>query len=70
MALTNVDMAEEALSLPSADRAGLAKLLIQSLEDDPCTDAEIKDDLTRRFQDLLSGQDSGLTFPEVFGHPL
>ena len=66
MALMNLDVAEEALSLSSAERAGLAKLLIQSLEDDPRTDAEIKDDLTQRLKDLVSGQDSGLTFAEVF----
>ncbi len=69
MALLNLDMAEEALSLSPAERAGLAKLLIQSLEDDPRTDAEIKDDLTRRLKDLISGQDSGLTFSEIFGSP-
>lgn len=70
MALMNLDVAEEALSLSSAERAGLAKLLIQSLEDDPRTDAEITGDLTRRLKDLVSGQDSGLTFAEVFGRPL
>ena len=69
MTTTNLAVAEEALSLPPAERADLAKLLIQSLEDDPRTDAEIKEDLTRRFKDLLSGKDSGLTFQEVFGSP-
>jgi putative addiction module component (TIGR02574 family) len=72
MALTNLAVAEEALSLSlsPADRADLARLLIQSLEDDSRTDAEIKDDLTRRLKDLVSGKDSGLTFQEVFGSPL
>lgn len=65
MTTTNLAVAEEALSLPPAERADLAKLLIQSLEDDPRTDAEIKEDLTQRFKDLLSGKDSGLTFPEA-----
>jgi len=69
MALTNLDVAEEALSLAPAERAELARLLIQSLEHDPRTDAEIKDDLTRRFNDLISGRDTGLTFEEVFGRP-
>ena len=69
MALMNLDVAEEALSLSPADRAGLAKLLIQSLEDDSRTDAEIKADLTQRLTDLISGKDSGLTFAEVFGSP-
>ena len=70
MTLTNLTVAEEALSLAPAERADLAKLLIQSLENDPRTDAEIKDDLTQRLKNLISGQDSGLTFQEVFGRPL
>jgi putative addiction module component (TIGR02574 family) len=70
MALTNLAVAEEALSLSAVERAGLAKLLIQSLEDDSRTDAEIKEDLTQRLKDLISGKDSGLTFEEVFGRPL
>ena len=45
MALTNLAVAEEALSLLPAERAELAKLLILSLEDDPRTDEEIKADL-------------------------
>ena len=69
MTTTNLAVAEEALSLPPAERADLAKLLIQSLEDDPRTDAEIKADLAQRFKNLVSGQDSGLTFQEVFGSP-
>ena len=67
MALMNLDVAEEALSLSPAERANLAKLLIQSLQDDPRTDAEIKEDLSQRLKDLISSQDSGLTFEEVFG---
>ena len=70
MTTTNLAVAEEALSLPPAERADLAKLLIQSLEDDSRTDAEIKEDLTQRLKDLISGKDSGLTFQEVFGSPL
>ena len=70
MALTNLAVAEEALSLSPAERADLARLLIQSLEDDSRTDAEIKDDLTQRLKELVSGKDSGLTFEEVFGRPL
>jgi putative addiction module component (TIGR02574 family) len=67
MALTNMTVAEDALSLSPTERAELAKLLIQSLEDDPRTDTEIKADLSRRLEDLLSGKDPGLTFDEVFG---
>jgi putative addiction module component (TIGR02574 family) len=70
MALNNLAVAEEALSLSPADRVDLAKLLIQSLEGDPRTDEEIKADLNRRLEDLISGKDPGLTFEQVFGTPL
>lgn len=69
MALTNLAVAEEALSLSPGDRADLARLLIQSLKDDPRTDSEIKADLARRLDDLISGKDSGMAFEEVFGSP-
>ena len=39
MALTNLAVAEEALSLSPAERVDLARLLIQSLENDRRTDA-------------------------------
>ena len=70
MALMNLTVAEDALSLSPSERAELAKLLIQSLEDDPRTDEEIKADLTRRLEALVSGTDPGLTFKDVFGAPL
>jgi putative addiction module component (TIGR02574 family) len=69
MALTNLAVAEVALSLSPDERAGLAKLLIQSLESDPRSDAEIKAELKRRLDDLLSGKDAGLSFEEVFEIP-
>jgi putative addiction module component (TIGR02574 family) len=69
MALTNVNVAEEALALPPTERADLAKLLIHSLEDDPRTDAEIKANLSKRLDDLITGRDAGLTFQETFGSP-
>ena len=69
MPLTNLTAAEEALSLSPEDRAALAELLIQSLEADSRTDAEIKAELTRRLEELLSNKDAGLTFHEVFGLP-
>jgi putative addiction module component (TIGR02574 family) len=68
MALTNMAIAEEALSLSPDEQLALVKLLIQSLEADPRTDAEIKTELKTRLDDLLSGRDKGLTFAEVFGH--
>ena len=67
MALTNVAVAEEALSLSPTERVELAKLLIQSLEGDGRTDEEIKAELNRRLEDLVSGKDSGLSFDQVFG---
>jgi cell fate regulator YaaT (PSP1 superfamily) len=67
MSLTNVSVAEEALSLSPTERAGLARLLIESLEGDRRTDREIKADLADRLQKLKSGEDSGLKFDEVFG---
>jgi hypothetical protein len=42
-------------------------LLIQSLETDSRTDAEIKAELTSRLEQLQSKKDEGLDFPEVFG---
>ena len=66
MPLTNVAVAEEALSLSPADRAELAKLLIQSLEGDGRTDSDIKADLKQRLEQLRSGADPGLSFEEVF----
>lgn len=69
MALTNLAIAEEVLSLPPAERADLAKLLIHSLENDHRTDAEIKTELERRLNDLVSGKDAGLSFNQVFGVP-
>ena len=65
--MTNLAVAEGALSLAPADRADLARLLVQGLEEDSRTDAVIKADLTRRLEGLASGRDAGLTFNEVFG---
>ncbi len=55
--------------MSAGERADLAKLLIQSLTDDPRSDAEIRADLAKRFEDLVSGADKGLSFEEVFGRP-
>lgn len=66
MPLNNIAVAEEALSLSPAERVELAKLLIQSLEGDRRTDDEIKAELNRRLEDLISGKDSGLSFQQVF----
>ena len=69
MPLTNLTVAEEALSLPPADRADLARLLIQSLEGDKRSDEETKAELTRRLESLRSGADKGLSFEQVFDAP-
>ena len=69
MPLRNLALAEEALSLPPSERADLAKLLIHSLEDDGRSDAEITTALNRRLDNLLSGNDAGLNFEQVFGAP-
>jgi len=69
MALTNLAVAEEALSLAPTERAALARLLIQSLESDGRSDAEITAELNRRLADLTSGKDAGLNFEQVFGSP-
>lgn len=66
MPITNLAVAEEALSLTPGDRADLARLLVQSLEGDSRTDEAIKADLNRRLEALVSGKDAGLTFKEVF----
>ena len=67
MPLTNLTVAEDALSLSPEDRAALARLLIESLETDSRTDAEIKAELNSRLEKLLSKKDGGLAFDEVFG---
>jgi|WetSurMetagenome_2_1015567.scaffolds.fasta_scaffold347871_2 putative addiction module component (TIGR02574 family) len=69
MPLTNIAVAEEALSLSPQERADLASLLIHSLEGDPRSDADIRADLARRLEQLRLGADSGLTFSEVFDRP-
>ena len=67
MPLTNLTVAEEALSLSPEDRVALARLMIESLGTDSRTDAEIKAELTSRLEELLSKKDEGLSFREVFG---
>jgi hypothetical protein len=69
MPLTNLAVAEKALSLSPLERADLAKLLIESLESDSRLDAEIRFDLKRRLDNLVSGMDHGLNFDQVFGRP-
>ena len=70
MPLTNLTVAEEALSLSPEDRAALARLMIESLETDSRTDSEIKAELNSRLEELLSKKDAGLAFHEVFARTL
>jgi putative addiction module component (TIGR02574 family) len=67
MAFSSIFLAEEALSLPPEQRAELAKLLTESLREDRRSDEEIRTDLQRRFADLKSGKDKGLSFEQTFG---
>jgi putative addiction module component (TIGR02574 family) len=71
MALTCSNLAQEALALMPAERYELAILLMDSLApEDPRSDAEWCKILQRRFEDLQSGKDPGLSFEEVFGEKL
>lgn len=70
MIVRDVSFAEEALSLPASERAGLARLLVESLEGDPRSNAEVRKDLQLRFENLRSGKDVGITFDQVFGEAL
>lgn len=65
MPMNHVSIAEEALSLSPEDRADLARLLIESLEGDRRTDAEIKADLAARLAQLKWGEDPGLSFEDL-----
>ena len=70
MPLCNISVAEEALCLPPEERANLAKLLIDSLENQPDADDQIRAELTQRLERLKSGTDKGLLFEETFGKPM
>ena len=67
MSTTSTYLAEEALALPSDQRAQLAQLLIDSLVGDGRTDGEIRTLLQSRLEALKDGRDAGLTFEQVFG---
>ena len=67
MALTNVYLAEEALSLAPEQRQQLADLLLESLKNDGPSDEELRAMLRSRLAELRSGKDAGMSFEEVFG---
>ncbi len=70
MILKDVSFAEEALSLPAPERAGLARLLVESLEGDPRSDDDVRNALQLRLQKLRSDDDTGMSFEQVFGEAL
>ena len=70
MIVKDVASAEEALSLPASERAGLVKLLVDSLEGEPRSNEEIRTEFQKRLQSLRSGDDKGMTFEQVFGEVL
>jgi putative addiction module component (TIGR02574 family) len=70
MSLTSVYLAEEVLALPVDQRRMLAKLLMDSVQDDGRSDDQIRDELRARLDDLKSGRDPGMSFEEVFGEKL
>ena len=57
MSTTSTYLAEESLALPPAQRTELAQLLIDSLEGDRRSDAEIRAMLEGRLVALTSGKD-------------
>lgn len=67
MSLTSVFLAEEVLALPADQRRMLARLLMDSVQDDGRTDDEIRSELWKRLDGLKSGKDQGMSFEEVFG---
>lgn len=70
MSLTSVYLAEEVLALPVDQRKMLAKLLMDSVQEDGRSDDQIRDELRSRLDDLKSGRDPSMSFEEVFGEKL
>lgn len=65
-------LATQALDLPASERAQLALLLFDSVEQESVDlwPRPLVDELRRRSADLRSGKVTGLTSEEVFGEPL
>jgi putative addiction module component (TIGR02574 family) len=70
MPLSNISVAEEALCLSPVERADLARLLIDSLDNQFESDDKVRAELTQRLARLKAGSDAGLTFQETFGKPM
>lgn len=70
--LQQTALTTQALDLPPLERAQLALLLIESVEE-PGADVwpeSLVTELRRRSEELQSGKVRGLTSEEVFGEPL
>ena len=67
MVATLEDLAEQALRLPSDERARLAELLVESLASDPLgpIDRQWLAEATRRREDLASGRVTGIPGEEA-----
>lgn len=63
-------LAEEALSLPPTERTKLVEVLVDSLYGIQVPDADLATLLKARSLALKTGEDTGLSFEEVFGEPL
>jgi putative addiction module component (TIGR02574 family) len=63
-------LAEEALSLPPAERTKLVEVLVDSLRGTPLPEADLAKLLKARSLALQSGADAGLSFDEIFGEAL
>jgi putative addiction module component (TIGR02574 family) len=70
MPSSNISVAEEALCLPPDERANLARLLIDSLDDQSGADEQIRAELAQRLARFKSGSDGGVSFQETFGKPM
>jgi putative addiction module component (TIGR02574 family) len=64
------DLIEKVLKLPLAERANLAVRLLESLDDEnDDTPAEVeatwREEIARRYEDMLSGRDAGVPAEQV-----
>lgn len=68
MAINTNDLKEQLSRLPTAQRAELARYLIDSLdsETEPDTDPPWAEELERRAQDFETGREPGIPADEVF----
>jgi hypothetical protein len=70
MSSPSIHLVEGALARPPELRMQLARLLIESLEGNNHTNAEIAYRLRSRLAALQNEKDVGLSFEQVFGEPV